>query len=154
MILARTLIIAILIVVTSGTGYAAPAKDNLSVSAYITGVGWCVVRNTQNIAFGNLNPLAPANVQANGSVDVRCLGFGSTFTVGVTQVTPDPLLLTSGSNTIPYTLDLPTSSTIPDGGFINIVNLTIPITAHIQGADYKLAPAGSYTDTVTIQITP
>jgi spore coat protein U-like protein len=154
MTLVRTLIIATLILVTSGTGHAAPAKGNLSVSAHITGVGWCVVRNTQNIAFGDLNPLAPVNVQATGSIDVRCLGFGSTFTVGVTQVTPDPLLLTSGSNSIPYTLDLPTSSTIPDGGFINLVDLSIPITAHIQGTDYKLAPAGSYSDTVTIQITP
>ncbi len=152
MSLLRVFIIALLILASTGFGYAAPAKGNLAVSAYITGVGYCMVNNTQNIAFGALNPLNPVNVQAAGSVGVVCLGFGSGFTVGVTQVTPSPLLLTSGPNSIPYTLELPTSATSTTGGLI--VALTIPVKADIQGIDYKLAPAGSYTDTVTLQITP
>jgi hypothetical protein len=69
----------------------------------------------------------------------------------VSQVTPSPLTLKSGPNTISYYLEAPTSATSPTGG---IVNLTIPIKADIQGLDYKFAPAGSYTDTVTLQITP
>jgi len=152
MALLKVFIIALLILASISKGYAAPARGNLAVSAYITGVGFCLVRSTQDIAFGALNPLNPVNVQATGSVSVRCLGFGSGFTVGVTQVTPSPLLLTSGPNSILYTLELPTSVTRTTGGLI--VDLTIPIKADIQGLDYKLAPAGSYTDIVTLQITP
>ena len=148
----KTFITAVLILATGSIGHAAPAKGNLAVSAYITGVGWCFVSNTQNIAFGTLNPLNPVNVQASGSVGVTCLNFSSNFTVGVTQVTPSPLHLTSGSNSILYSLELPTSATSATGGLV--VNLTIPIKADIQGVDYKLAPAGNYTDTVTLQITP
>jgi spore coat protein U-like protein len=148
----RTFIIVFLILAMTGMGHAAPAKGNLAVSAYITGIGWCIVNTTQNIAFGTLNPLNPVNVQASGSIGVRCLGFGSGFTVGVTQVTPSPLSLKSGSNKIPYYLEVPTSATSTTGGIL--VDLTIPIKADIQGLDYKLAPAGPYTDTVTLQITP
>jgi spore coat protein U-like protein len=150
--LLRTFIIVALLIAITSMGHAAPAKGNLAVSAYITGVGWCAVNSTQNVAFGTLNPLNPVNVQATGSISVRCLGFGSGFTVGVTQVTPSPLILTSGPNNIPYYLEVPTSATSSTGGLF--VNLTIPIKADIQGINYKFAPAGSYTDTVTLQITP
>ena len=152
MTLLRALIIVALILATTLTGYAAPAKGNLAVSAYITGTGYCLVNATQDIAFGALNPLNPVNVQASGSVGVVCLGFGTGFTVGVTQVTASPLTLKSGANTISYYLETPTSATSSTGGLI--VNLTIPIKADIQGINYKYAPAGSYTDTVTLQITP
>jgi spore coat protein U-like protein len=152
MAILRAFITVALIIATTSMGHAAPAKGNLAVSAYITGVGFCLVNTTQNIAFGALNPLNPVNVQASGSISVVCLGFGSGFTVGVTQVTPSPLNLKSGANKIPYYLEVPTSATSTTGGII--VNLTIPIKADIQGLDYKFAPAGSYSDTVTLQITP
>jgi spore coat protein U-like protein len=147
MALLRASIIAVLLLAAVGRGHAA----NLAVSAYITSWGYCSVINTQNIAFGNLNPLAPADVQATGNVRVRCFGFNNNFTVGVTQVTPSPLLLTNGPNSIPYTLDLPTSTSLP---LYIVGSITIPITAHIRGTDYRLASAGSYTDTVTVQVTP
>jgi len=35
-----------------------------------------------------------------------------------------------------------------------LTSLSIPITARIQGVDYRLAAAGTYTDTVTVQIDP
>lgn len=152
MALLRTVTIALIIFGTTVAGHAAPARGNLSVSAYITGVGYCLVTNTQDIAFGTLNPLNPVNVQASGSVSVLCLGFGRGFTVGVTQVTPSPLLLTNGSDSIPYTLELPTSVTRTTGGLL--VSFTIPIKADIQGIDYRQASAGNYTDTVTLEITP
>ncbi len=152
MVLVRTFICIAFILVTTGMGHAASTTGNLAVSAYITGVGYCAVNHTQDIAFGVLDPLNPANVQSSGSVSVVCLGFGSGFTVGVTQVTPSPLSLKSGANEIPYQLELPTSATRTSGGVI--ARLTIPITADIRGADYKQAPAGSYTDRVTLQITP
>jgi spore coat protein U-like protein len=152
MALLRIIIIVALILATTVPGHAAPAKGSLAVSAYITGTGYCILNTTQNIAFGALNPLNPVNVQANGSVSVTCLNFSTGFTVGVTQVTPSPLTLKSGANTILYALEVPTSATSATGGFI--VSLTVPIKADIQGTNYKFAPAGSYTDTVTLQINP
>jgi spore coat protein U-like protein len=152
MALLRTFIAVALVLATAGLGHAAPAKGSLAVSAYITGTGYCILNSTQDIAFGALNPLNPVNVQATGNVSVVCLGFGTGFTVGVTQVTASPLTLKSGANTISYYLETPTSATSTTGGLI--VNLTIPIKADIQGINYKYAPAGSYTDTVTLQINP
>jgi spore coat protein U-like protein len=147
----RAFIIVGLILAIASIGHAAPARGNIAVSAYISSWGYCTVRNVQDIAFGAINPLNPVNVQATGYIRVRCIGYNSNFTVGVTQVTPSPLLLTSGPHSIPYTLDLPTSGTTP---LFIVGNLDIPIKAHIQWADYKLAPAGSYSNTVTVQITP
>ncbi len=149
MALLRTVLLLIILVMAIAVpGYAASSGD-LAVSAYVTSWGYCWVNSTQNIAFGNLDPLDPQNVQAEGSVTVRCLGFPGSFTVGVTQATPSPLSLTKGSDLIPYTLDLPTSAT---GRAYRAI--TIPITAHIQGNDYRLAPAGTYMDTVTLEIDP
>lgn len=151
MALVRVFIIVFMLVVAATPGRAAAASGNLGVSAFVTSWGACSVTNTQNITFADLNPMNPLDVQATGSVRVRCIGFNQNFTVGVTQVSPMPLLLTNGPNSIPYTLDLPTSVTAP----LYIVGTrTIPITAHIAGSDYKLAPAGSYTDIVTLEISP
>ena len=152
MAILRTLLIVALILATTTRVHAAPAKGSLAVSAYVTGTGICFLNTTQTIAFGALNPINPVNVKATGSLSVTCLNLGAGFTVGVTQVTPSPLTLKSGTNTIPYYLEVPTSATSATGGLI--VNLTIPITADIQGVNYQYAPAGSYTDTVTLLITP
>lgn len=151
MTLLRTCILSLLFTTMAVSSQAA-SSGNLAVSAYITSYGYCWVSGTNDIAFGNLDPLNPQNVQASGRVDVRCLGFSGDFTVGVTQSTPSPLYLENGSNTIHYTLDLPTSGTgtVP---FL-IGSISIPVTAHIQGSDYQFAPAGSYTDTVTLEINP
>jgi len=151
MTLVRVIIIVVMLMVVATPGRAAAASGNLDVSAFITSWGACSVSNTQNITFADLNPLNPLDVQATGSVSVSCIGFNNNFTVGVTQVTPDPLLLTSGPNSIPYTLNLPTSVTAP---LFFFGSRTIPIIANIAGNDYKLAPAGSYTDTVTLEISP
>jgi len=165
MVSLRAYIIVVFLHTTACLGFAAPAKGNLAVSAYITSEGRCSVDSTKttNIAFGTLNPLNPVDVQASGSIVVRCQGFGrnpgpgsgNSFTVGVTQATASPLTLKSGSNTITYTLELPTSVTssqVSQGW--KIFNLTIPITADIQGVNYKTAPAGNYTSTVTLQVSP
>jgi spore coat protein U-like protein len=148
MTLLRSVILIILVLTLVVPGYAA-SSGNLSVSAYISSWGACWVTGTQNIAFGTLDPLTPQNVQAEGSVNVWCIGIPGNFTVGVTQATPSPLSLISGSNSIPYSLDLPTSAT---GRAYR--SITIPIIAHIQGNDYRLAPAGTYTDIVTLEIDP
>lgn len=148
MTLLRSVMFIILAMTFVVPGYAA-SSGNLSVSAYISSWGACWVTGTQNIAFGALDPLAPQNVQAGGSVRVWCVGIPGSFTVGVTQATPSPLSLTSGTNSIPYSLDLPTSAT---GRAYR--NITIPIIARIQGNDYRHAPAGTYTDTVTLEINP
>lgn len=163
MAILRTITVFIFLLTVVVPGYAA-SSGNLAVSAYILSWGSCRVSSTENIAFGTLNPLSPADVQATGSVTVRCSGnprppsgappgpggYGHMdFTVGVAQSTPSPLNLSNGSYLIPYTLDLPTSATGPRN-----TDIYIPITAHIQGSDYMLAPAGTYTHTVTLQIDP
>jgi len=151
MALLRLVIVFSLVFMIFGRRDAEAASGNMAVSAYIPSWGYCVVNSTQNIDFGNLNPMNPENVQATGGVTVTCLGWDNNFTVGVTQVTPSPLHLTSGSNSIPYTLELPTSATTR----LRIIGtIAIPVKARIRGVDYMLAKAGSYTNTVTVQINP
>lgn len=165
----RAHIIVIFLFMIADPCFAGSTTGSLAVSAYITSTGWCTVKSTQNIAFGALYPLNPVDVQASGRVTVNCHSGGgwgwqwkpgsnsNSFTVGVTQVTSSPLTLKNSSNsnsTITYTLDLPTSASTTTSSRSNNIELTIPITATIQGANYKTAPAGSYTDTVTLQITP
>lgn len=150
MMLSRALLLICLVLAVAASGHAA-SSGNLAVSAYITSWGYCWVSGTEDIAFGALDPLSPQNVQATGNVRVRCIGLSGNFTVGVTQVTPSPLYLENGSNTIPYTLDLPTSGS---GVVALLGSVNIPITAHIQGSDYQLAPAGTYADTVRLEINP
>ncbi|WP_041531362.1 spore coat protein U domain-containing protein [Syntrophotalea carbinolica] len=150
MALRRVLIFMILVLAVAVPGHAA-SSGNLAVSAYITSWGACWVSGTEDIAFGALDPLDPQNVQATGSVNVTCFGFSSNFTVGVTQLTPSPLYLENGANSIPYTLDLPTSGSGVVGFFGAV---SVPVTAHIQGSDYRFAPAGSYVDTVRVEINP
>lgn len=147
---ARIFIIALVLMMYAATGYSASSGE-LSVSAYITSVGVCWVNSVQDITFAPLDPFDPVNVQATGEVGVRCLGWNSNFTIGVTQMSPSPLLLTSGSSTIPYSLDFPSSVTSPVYLF---GSFTIPVTARIQGDDYRFASVGTYTDIVTLQITP
>lgn len=150
MTLLRAAITAAFIMAAAAPGYTASRAD-LAVSAYITSWGYCWVENAQDITFAPLDPLNPVNVQATGNIRVGCLGFSNNFTVGVTQVTPSPLLLINGSHSIPYTLDLPASTS---GPVYLYGSINVPVTAQIQGADYRMAAAGSYADTVTIQITP
>jgi spore coat protein U-like protein len=159
----RAYIIIAFLLSTASLSFAASATGSLTVSAYITSMGRCTLTSTTNIAFGSLYPLNPVDVEASGSVVVRCWRGGrrpnssNTFTVGVTQVTSSPLTLknsTNSSNTITYTLpDLPASVTGSTSN-ANIVDLTIPITAKIQGTAYQTAPAGSYSGTVTLEISP
>lgn len=148
--LLRDFLLSVLLTMLAFPAQAA-SSINMGVSATVVSVGYCRVIDHEDITFGPLNPLDPQNVQAAGSVRVRCYGFSGNFTVGASQSTSSPLYLVNGSNAIPYTLDLPTSVS---GPIYFIGSLSIPVTAHIQGSDYRFAPAGSYADTVTVQINP
>lgn len=150
-------LIVVLVFATAGMAYAASALGTLAVSAIIPlNNGNCSVQSTQNISFGALDPLSPPPVvTASGSVTYKCTGLGNKgATINVTLATPTPLTLkrtTLPANPIPYIVDLPVAAFIPPNGSGSV---TIPITAEIYGSDYQLAPAGTYTDTITVQLTP
>lgn len=146
----KAYIITLFLMTALFCGYSAAATGSLSVAATITSWGYCFVTGNADVAFDSpLDPLNPQDVQADGSIRVWCMGFPGSFTVGVTQSTPSPLYLENGEEKILYTLDLPPGVT---GRAYRTI--TIPVTARIQGSAYQVAPAGSYTDTVTVQITP
>lgn len=150
----KALLILFAMLVAAGNAYA--ASGSLAVSAIIPlNNGNCSVQGTQSINFGALNPLNPQLVTASGSITYKCKGLGNTgATIAVTLASPTPLSLKlSGTPaySIPYSVQLPTNTYIPPNGSGTVA---IPITAQVLGTDYKLAPAGTYADTITVTLTP
>lgn len=151
----KVLLILLAMLVSAGSAYA--ARGNLAVSALIPlNNGSCSVQGTQAINFGSLTPLNPQSVvTASGSITYKCKGLGNSgATIAVTLASPTPLTLKLSATpgySIPYSVELPTSTYIPPNG---TGTLAIPITAQILGTDYKLAPAGTYADTITVTLTP
>jgi hypothetical protein len=113
---------------------------------------------------GNTNTLtATATVQAvcNFTTTTSTLAFGSIDPTGagaVTQTTSIGYACTSGTTP---TLTMPTSGTMTSGANSLPFSLSntdtgsaIDITGTVAQADYSVAPAGSYTGTVTYTIAP
>jgi spore coat protein U-like protein len=142
---------------------AAVETTTIPVSATVTEN--CVVAATP-VAFGAVNTLSGANVDAAGSVEVTCtnetgwsasagLGDGSGASFGVRK-------MTAGANLLEYSLytDSSRSAVWGDGSGATAtvdnvgtgVVQTFPVYGRV-GAGQTSVPAGSYADTVLVTIT-
>lgn len=107
------------------------------------------------LSFGNLNPSAASNVTVAAtamSLDADSWGRCPNTTM---QMTADNGLngnrrMTNGTAFIPYSLALPPNAAGPGGNSF----VTFILTGTVMGTDYVDAPAGSYSDTVQITVTP
>jgi len=110
------------------------------------------------LLFGVLDPSAAANKTAPATVislNADRWGSCSNQTMSMTATTGlyasgGVRRMSNGSAFIPYALTLPANATGPAGnGYVQFV-----ISGTVLGSDYIDAPAGSYSDTVLITVSP
>ena len=103
------------------------------------------------ISFGNIDPSSTSTIygNVNQQVSFTCL-LGTAYTITVTP--SSGWTLTSGSNTISYTLGVASSGTY-SGTAVNLL-IAPPSTSSssITPANFQNAPAGTYTSTSAVSI--
>ena len=148
---------------------AALAVSLWAASSAHAGGTTCLFRatGTITIAFGSLDPSTGSNAVANASVGTvgadevgdcnptsanmqMAVGNGQNYSGGSRR-------LRSGTNYIPYSVSF--SGWSGTGPFTrarpgNNTWVTLTMTATILGTDYQDAPAGTYTDSVVLTLTP
>jgi len=133
--------------------YGSSATMQLQAAATILGKGNCsfVTPGPYAINFAPaLNPFSAIDRSASVTFSVNCTGIGNGVSaVVVDRVGANQLYLAKGPDTIPYSLNLPTSAPVTNNNPV-----TVTLTATIIGNAYQNAPAGNYSDTITINVTP
>lgn len=145
--------VAVAVTLMAVAASATAETNTLTVSANV--IGTCKFTTpTSTLAFGNLDPSLGGNVNGLGSASFWCTkGVTELFSAG--QGTnwngTSRQMIGPGGDLIPYSLTL-----APDGLSNAGPNLTrtLAISGTIVGTDYAGKAAGSYSDTVTITLTP
>jgi len=155
----RTLIILFVILSCFVTQVLA-VNIPLTLSAVVLSKSQCKF-NTKNatIDFGLLDPGAPVDVAGSASFDFTCIGnapiasYAITIDDGLGSIvlgTPRMQHATDTTAFLPYSLSItPTSGTMPKK---SVEILTIDAT--LPGSSYATAPAGIFSDTITITLLP
>ncbi len=154
-----------IILYTSG---AQALTHTVNVSTVLVSNGNCSI-NTDGatLNFGTLNPLAPElevfAFTENGKLSFSCNGNGQddiTYSINVTNsiygtATTPAMQHEDGIFNLPYEITSlnPASGTIPKVKGQPLI-LQLVVTGKVLGNDYKNAPVGALTDTLTISITP
>lgn len=159
----RAIFILLVLLIVAGVA-ASHAADTAGVAmtATIVSKGNCSFKTTGpvNLNFGNLNPMYPVDrteTATPGNITFTCKGKDTVYAIsdddGLNESAPNVHRLrhsTDATAFIPYAFSYtPTSGTAPKN-----TDITLTVSATIQGADYQDALVGIYTDTVTISIQP
>ena len=146
---------ALCLLAPPGPAQGAALASLLQTSAVIpAGAGVCVfdTGGPYAIAFpAALDPFAPVPLStASVTFNVTCTGLaGGGKTVIIDRADGTQLFLKSGADKIPYSLNLPFSQKAKNGK-----SAPLTLTATIAGAAYQSAPAGLYSDSITIEVLP
>lgn len=133
------------------------ATNTLSVSASVSGT--CKFNtDTSTLAFGALDPSAAVDATASTSITYRCTkGTAATTTANNgSNASGTQKRLSNGAATpeyINYALSLNGGSQTGTGHGAG-KDLTLSVSGTITAASYENATAGSYTDSVTLTLTP
>lgn len=146
-------------VLTGFAGTAAAAdSQNLNLTANVLEV--CKFQGTaKTVTFGDLNPSTTTSETAgtlSAGVAYKCTKGTviSTITVGDGNNYGDgSRRLSNGTDYIKYSLAV-TAPTAGDGFGAASNDKAMVVDAKIQLTDYQDVPAGTYTDTVQLDITP
>lgn len=142
------------IVATAGAAMAADS-NTLTVQASVTGT--CKFSSgTSTLNFGALDPSVGTNVNGSTTTNFWCTKGVTTDAIAANNGsnwsgTKRQMLDTVSTDLIPYTLTL-----TPDGSANTgpASPRTLTIGGQVLGTDYTGKTAGSYSDTVTLNITP
>lgn len=132
---------------------AAAGSTTLAVSATIIGTCKFVAASTPLAFGGAIDPSSGSTLSPTASVLYQCTK--NTASLGITGVAGAHTMNTTPANTTPlsYTLAI-SGDTSPGQGFGAGTNLTATVTGTMTPAQFQNAIAGSYTDNVTLNITP
>ena len=140
--------------------FAASTTHTIAVSATVSGN--CKFNTAGPTALtiatgaGVIDPSAAGPASGSVGVAFRCTS-GTTSAIaaddGLNASGPGARQVKFGANVMPYALTLTNAAQV-GSGFGAGQDKTVTVGASIVATDYQNAPAGAYTDTVTLTITP
>jgi spore coat protein U-like protein len=145
---------AIAIAAAAGTAMAADS-NTLTVNASVTGT--CKFSSpTSTLNFGALDPSLGTNVNGTTTTQFWCTkGVSTDAVVADTGLNPfggkNQMKDSVSGDVIPYTLALVKDGNANAGP---ATPRTLTINGQVLGTDYTAKTAGSYSDTVVLNITP
>lgn len=145
--------IALAVLAAGGAAWASDT-NTLTVNASVTGT--CKFSTaTSTLNFGALDPSTPVLVNGSATTQFWCTKGVTTGAVtagnGVNWSGSSRRMAGPGGDLIPYSLTL-TPDGNPNAG--PVPPRTLTIAGAVLAADYTGVSAGSYSDTVTLSITP
>lgn len=146
-----------LTIITATSTSCFAAATSMAVSATILSNNQCKFKNpsSRDLPFGNLDPLNATDVILQSTLQFTCNGKDAsvTYFIGDDATTPGVYQmqrLTPSVAYLPYTLAIsPLTGTELKG-----TDIILTITATVLGNDYRLAPAGYYSDQVIVTVQP
>jgi spore coat protein U-like protein len=133
---------------------------SLSVSATVQGVCKFTQAAGQTLTFANnvtggIDPSLATNATANATVTYKCTNgtAPSAFTGTGTHDLAGNKRVVNGVNAMVYTVSL-TGGGAGDGFGPGSTNKTLTVAGTIDPTQFQGAPAGTYTDTLTLTIAP
>ena len=143
----------------------AAAADTHTVNVNAVVAGTCkfmaagpTTVNVQNNVGGNIDPSLTGAGNATGSatINFRCTkGATSSMNVGASLYAgPVGRTVTSGANTMTYTMTLTGYAQAGQGFGAGGVDLPLVVAADITEAVWSVAAAGTYTDSMVLTVNP
>lgn len=140
---------------TFAAGMAAADTQPLSVTASVMGV--CKFNTGQSpvLAFGAINPSGTLDATGSATVKYRCTN-GTAATITSAGVTGARTMAGAvAGNTLAYSLAFTSGATGTGTGFgAGGTDLSLVLGGTITAAQYNTAKADSYSETVTLTVTP
>jgi spore coat protein U-like protein len=136
-----------------GSASVMAAQETVTVSATV--VGTCKFNSGGSVDFGSLDPSVGTDVSGTVTQPEFWCTNGASYSItddnGVNNTGPTYRMKhASLAEYIPYTFSYTSSGT----GSGPTSPVSMDIAADVLGSDYTGASAGSYSDTVTLTITP
>jgi len=146
--------IALVLLAAGGAAWAADS-NTLTVQASVVGTCMFTGTKTSTLDFGAIDPSAAGPIPASGSTQFWCTKGVTTDAIsagnGGNHDGTSRRMAGPGGDFIPYSLILAAPSGTNAGP---LSPRTLNFSGSIVAADYAVVSAGSYSDTVTLTLTP
>ena len=136
---------------------AVQASDSANMTVQATVVGTCKLVTVPTLDFGTLNQVtAPNLTPAAVNVTYRCTkgSAPTSFKVGGTATSPFAGSLSNGTDTIAYSISWTAPTTAGSGLGSSVTPVNVGLSGSMNGSAYQNVSAGSYTQSVAIDIAP
>ena len=142
----RTIVIAVLFAFVASSAFAAGSTD-LTVQANV--LGTCSFdAAAYTMDFGNLDPAAAVNTNANATLDFTCAN-GTAYTIDDIS---GARTMAGATDNLPYSI-----AAYATGGTGTGASQSVTLTGTVLAADYDIASgraAEAYSEVITININP